>query len=153
TYSKLRNANSLLERVQGIETLDGPKFDRIVKTVRDGALIVTGERAVEETAPGLAGEFTYCTLGQPIEMDAILSGSALPGDAAMAGLLWHTATATPLPADAMTPAPEIGEGVARLGTFAGRTYWLIYRPDLDWLKSTEAALSLSKARAVAATAP
>lgn len=152
TYSKLRNANGLLEQVQRIETLDGPNFDRIAKTVRDGALIVTGERAIEETTPGLGGGFTYCTLGQPIEMDAILSGAALPDASAMAGLLWHTATATPLLADAMTEASDIGEGVSRLGEFAGRTYWLIYRADLDWLKSAEAALSLSKARAIAATA-
>jgi adenine-specific DNA-methyltransferase len=152
TYSKLRNANALLERVQGIETLDGPKFDRIAKTVRDGALIVTGERAVEETTPGLGGDFTYCALGEPIEMNAILSGTALPDEAAMAGLLWHTATATPLAADTMAEAPDIGEGISRLGQFAGRTYWLIYRPDLDWLKSAEAALSLTKARAIAATA-
>lgn len=153
SYSKLRNANALLEQVQRVETLDGSNFDRISKTVKDGALVVTGERAVEETTPGIGGAFTYCTLGEPIEMDAILSGAALPDEAAMAGLLWHTATATPLPTGAMTAAPEIGEGVARLGEFAGRTYWLIYRPDLDWLKSAEAALSLTKARAIADTAP
>jgi adenine-specific DNA-methyltransferase len=153
SFSKLRNANQLLEQVQGIETLDGPKFDRIAKTVRDGALIVTGERAVEETTPGLGGEFTYCTLGEPIEMDAILSGAALPDETAMAGLLWHTATATPLAANSMTQVSDIGEGVARLGEFAGRTYWLIYRPDLEWLKSADGALSLTKARAIAATAP
>ncbi|RIX32189.1 site-specific DNA-methyltransferase [Sphingomonas edaphi] len=153
TYSKLRNAGALLERVQSIETLDGPNFERIAKTVRDGALIVTGERPVQESTPGLGGEFTYCTLGEPIEMDAILSGSALPDEAAMAGLLWHTATATPLAPDAMTEAPDIADGVARLGEFAGRTYWLIYRPDLDWLKSADAALSLTRARAIAATAP
>jgi adenine-specific DNA-methyltransferase len=153
TFSKLRNANTLLEKVQGIETLDGPKYDRIIKTVKDGALIVTGERDVAEVTSGLGGTFTYCSLGEPIEMDAILSGKALPDAAAMAGLLWHTATATPLPADALTAAPEIGEGVARLGEFAGRTYWLFYRPELDWLKSAEAALSLTKARAIAATAP
>lgn len=153
TFSKLRNSATLMEAVQKIETLDGPKFDRIAKTVKDGALIVTGERDVAETTPGLGGTFTYCTLGEPIEMDAILSGAALPDAAAMAGLLWHTATATPLSPDAVTPAPEIGEGVARLGEFAGRTYWLFYRDDLDWLKSADAALSLTKARAIAATAP
>lgn len=153
TFSKLRNAGTLMEAVQRIETLDGPKFDRIKPTVKDGALIVTGERDVAEVTSGLGGSFTYCTLGDPIEMDAILSGAALPDTAAMAGLLWHTATATPLPPGAMADAPEIGEGVAKLGTFAGRTYWLFYRPDLDWLKSAEAALSLTKARAIGATAP
>lgn len=53
----------------------------------------------------------------------------------------------------MKPAPDIGDGVARLGAFAGRTYWLVYRPDLDWLKSADAALSLTKARAIACTSP
>jgi len=153
TFSKLKNANSLLEQVTRIETLDGPKYDRIKSTVKDGKLIVTGERDVAETAPGLGGEFTYCTLGAPIEMDSILSGKALPDPAALAGLLWHTATAQPLnPAD-ITVMPDIGEGVARLGELTGRTYWLIYRADLDWLKSDKAALSLTKARAIAANAP
>ena len=152
TFSKLRNANTMLETVTRIETLDGPRFDRIRPTVKDGRLIVTGERDVTETAPGLGGEFTYCTLGAPIEMDAILSGAGLPTPAAMAGLLWHTATAQPFDTGQIVPAPNIGEGVARLGAFAGRTYWLIYRDDLDWLKSDAAALSLTKARAIAASA-
>lgn len=153
TFSKLRNANSLLEKVQAIETLDGPKYDRITKTVKDGALIVTAERDVAETTPGLGGNFTFCTLGAPIEMDAILSGAALPPPDAMAGLLWHTATAQPFNPAAMAPAHDVGEGAVRLGEFAGRTYWLFYRDELDWLKSGEAALSLTKARTIAASAP
>ena len=152
TFTKLRNADAVLAKVSQIEMLDGPRYDRIAKTVKDGALIVTGERDVTEKTPGLGGSFTYCTLGAPVEMDVILSGAALPALGAMAGLLWHTATAQPFVPTAMTLAPDVGEGVARLGSFAGRTYWLFYRDDLDWLKSGEAALSLSKARAVAATA-
>ena len=31
--------------------------------------------------------------------------------------------------------------------------WLIYRPDLDWLKSPDAALTLTRAEAIAASAP
>lgn len=54
----------------------------------------------------------------------------------------------------MVPAEQqIGDGVYNLGVHAGRTFWLFYKPDLDWLKSGEAALSLSKARAIAASAP
>lgn len=153
TMSKLKQANTLLEKVQQIETLDGPKYDRIKSTVKDGALIVTGERAIAESAPGLGGEFTYCTLGDPIEMDAILAGERLPDLNALAGLLWHTATATPIDPTAIAPAADIAEGLYRLGEHGGRTYWLVYRPDLDWLKSGAAALSLSMARAIAASAP
>lgn len=152
TFSKLRNANTLLEKVQQIETLDGPKFDRIKPTVKDGALIVTGERDCEETAPGLGGEFTYCTLGAAIDVDSILSGEGLPDVPAIAGLLWHTATATPLDVASIAPAADIAEGLHKLGTHGGRTYWLLYTPDLAWLKSGAAALSLSMARSVAATA-
>lgn len=155
TFSKLKQANSLLEQVQRIETLDGPRYDRIKSTVKDGALIVTGERDVKEQTPGLGGSFTYCTLGAPVEMDAILTGKSLPSVEAMAGLLWHTATAKPFDAAGMTPAPDLGAcdengGAMRLGEMAGRTYWLFYKPDLDWLKSADAALTLTRARIIGA---
>jgi adenine-specific DNA-methyltransferase len=153
TFTKLRNAATLMERVQGIETLDGPKYDRIAKTVRDGALIVTGERDVAKRTEGLGGSFTYCTLGDPIDMDGLLTGADLPTVEAIAALLYHTATAQAFDPATITATPEIGEGVIRLGAAGGRFLWLIYRPDLEWLKSGEAALSLSRARSIAATAP
>jgi adenine-specific DNA-methyltransferase len=53
----------------------------------------------------------------------------------------------------MAAAPDMGEGVVRMGTVAGRTYWLMYCPDRDWLKSAEAALSLARARTISASAP
>ena len=150
TFSKLKQANSLLEKVQRIETLDGPKYDNIAKTVKDGALIVTGERAVKGRTEGLGGSFTYCELGAPIDMDGLLTGADLPDAAAMAALLYHTATAQAFDPASLLSMPAIGEGVMQLGVANGRTLWLIYKPDLDWLKSSEAALTLSRARAIAA---
>lgn len=106
---------------------------------------------------GLGGEFTFCTLGDPVEMDAVLSGESLPTLEAIAGLLWHTATATPQEPGSIAPAANAGvdgaDGLHRLGEHGGRTYWLAYKPDLDWLKSGAAALSLTMARAIAASAP
>jgi adenine-specific DNA-methyltransferase len=151
TFTKLKNANALLEKVQQIETLDGPKFDRISKTVKDGVLIVTGERDCEETAPGLGGTFTFCTLGDPIDMDGLLTGADLPALEPLAALLYHTATAQAFEPGQLVHAPDIGGHVYRLGTANGRHLWLFYKPDLDWLKSAEAALTLSNARAIAAT--
>lgn len=151
TFTKLRNANALLEKVQKIETLDGPKFDRISKTVKGGALIVTGERDCEETAPGLGGTFTYCTLGKAIDMDGLLTGADLPALQPLAALLYHTATAQAFDPGQLVHAPDIGAHAYRLGTANGRHLWLFYKPDLDWLKSAEAALTLSNARAIAAT--
>lgn len=152
TFSKLKNANALMEQVQRIETLDGPKYDRIKPTVKDGALIVTGERDVKERTAGLGGSFTYCELGAPIDMDGLLTGADLPDAAAMAALLYHTATAQAFDAATLQAIPDIGEGVWHMGNAAGRGLWLIYKPDLEWLKSSEAALSLSRARAIAAHA-
>ena len=40
-----------------------------------------------------------------------------------------------------------------LGATEGQHVWLIYRPDLDWLKTPEAALTLTRAKAFAATDP
>ena len=150
TFTKLRNAATLMERIQGIETLDGPKYDRIAKTVRDGALIVTGERNVEERAEGLGGTFTFCTLGDPIDMDGLLTGEDLPAVEGLAALLYHTATSQAFDQSKLKPEPAIGDGVMRLGDANGRHLWLIYTPDLEWLKSAEAALTLSRARAIAA---
>lgn len=152
TFSKLKNANSLLEKVRQIETLDVPKYDRIRSTVKDGTLIVMGERDCEETAPGLGGSFTYCTLGDAIDMDGLLTGDDLPAVEALAALLYHTATNQAFDVGAMVPAPDIGDGVHRLGSANGRQLWLFYKPDLDWLKSGDAALTLSNARAIAAAA-
>ena len=81
-------------------------------------------------------------------MDALLTGKALPSVEAMAGLLWHTATAKPFDAAAMTAAPDLGDGAMRMGDLNGRTYWLLYKPDLDWLKSGDAALTLTRARTI-----
>ena len=150
SFSKLRQVNSLLEQVQRIETLDGPKYDKIAKTVKDGALVVTGERAVRERTDGLGGSFTYCELGAPIDMDGLLTGDDLPDARAMAALLYHTATAQAFDPANLLLVPTIGEAVMQLGSANGRTFWLMYKPDLEWLKSSEAALSLSRARAIAA---
>ena len=96
-----------------------------------------------QRAEGLGGEFTYCTLGEPVDLDSILTGQDMPSFAALASVLFHMATSQPL-----DPA-QMDEAKAYVGKANGRHVWLIYRPDLDWLKSPEAALTLSFARQVA----
>lgn len=94
--------------------------------------------------------FTYCTLGDPIDMDGLLTGDDLPAVSALAALLYHTATNQAFDESQLVAAPDIGEGVHRLGSANGRHLWLFYKPDLGWLKSGNAALSLSTARAIGA---
>ena len=112
-----------------------------------GELIVVGERKVKKRADGLGGEFTYCTLGAPVDLDAILTGETLPAWDALGAVLYHMATNRPFD-------PAIADADKRyLGKQGDTHVWLIYRPNLDWLKSPEAALSLSFARDVATSAP
>ena len=146
-WSKIDKADKLCDQVAALENLHGHEFDKISKSVKDDHLIVTGEKKVADRADGLGGGFTYCTLGDPIELDAILTGETLPGWEALGRILFHMATSRPLEAGAMD------EGRFYLGTHAGRHVWLIYKPDLEWLKSPEAALNLSFARSVSACAP
>lgn len=146
-WRTLEKPNALTDEVQAIENLHGHEFDRIKKEIKDSELVVTGEKAVAERAEGLGGEFTYCTLGPAVELDKILTGETLPDFAALGSVLFHTATN-----HAFNPASaDLEKGY--LGTSSGQHVWLIYRPDLEWLKSPEAALTLSKAREFAAAHP
>jgi adenine-specific DNA-methyltransferase len=137
----------LLHEVEGLENLHGHAFDRIKKEIKDSELIVTGEKTVEEWAEGLGGGFTYYTLGDPVELDRVLSGESLPPFDALGAALFHMATSR-----ALDPA-TIHEESFYLGATEGQHVWLIYKPDLEWLKSPEAALTLSRAKSFTATAP
>jgi adenine-specific DNA-methyltransferase len=150
TWTKLKNAHKLLEHVASIENLEEHRFDRITKTVKDGELIVTGEKSVTERAEGLGGSFTFCTLGAAVEMDKLLTGESLPSFEALGSLLYYLAENQAAP----DPLPDENvAGCGYLGESAARHLWLIYRPDLDFLKSRDAALTLSRAEALVKAKP
>ena len=146
-WRTLQNADSVVQKVETIEKLEGDRFDKIKKQVKDGELIVTGEKTVKERAEGLGGEFTYCTLGAPVELDKILTGEQLPAFEALGAALYHMAANTAVDPNCMSEA----------GFYVGASeawhIWLIYKPDLDWLKSPEAALTLARARQIAEAKP
>ena len=150
TWSKMKNSGKLrklTDAVEAIENLHGHEYDKIKKQVKNGELIVTGEKSVAERAAGLGGSFTYCTLGNPVELDKVLSGDTLPPYEGIGSALFHMATNRVL--DPETTREED----YYLGEAEGQHVWLIYKPDLDWLKSPEAALTLTRAKDFAATAP
>ena len=147
TWSKLKKAAKLTEAVERIDNLHGHEYDAIKKTVKDGELVVIGEKTVADKAEGLGGFFTYCTLGDPVELDKLLSGESLPPWEALGAMLFNIATNRAL-------NPEtVREADSYLGEVDGQHVWLIYRPNLDWLKSPVAALTLTRAREIAAGAP
>ena len=147
SWSKLVNAEKMTGKVEEIENLHGKAYNKITKNVKNSELVVVGEKKVAKRAEGLGGEFTYCTLGAPVELDKILTGKTLPIWQTLGAVLFHMATSHPF------DLAQADQTKGYLGKQGDQHVWLIYKPQLDWLKSPEAALSLPFAREVAASAP
>ncbi|HEK1082669.1 TPA: site-specific DNA-methyltransferase [Proteus mirabilis] len=133
----------LLEKIAKVEAKHSKDFDKIKKELKDGVLTVTGERKVDDFAPGIGGSFTYCTLGEPIQIESLLTDEAMPSFDALARYVFYTATGQSLE----TVAKASADG------FIGETdlfrIHLFYRPDSEWLRSNEAALNADKVEAIA----
>lgn len=138
-----KKSQKLLLEVEHVEKTKGVAFDTVKKEIKDGLLTVTGERKITEMAPGLGGSFSYCTLGEPIEIENLLTGKGLPAFEALARYVFYTATGQSLETVA-APSPDgfIGEtGLFRIHLF--------YQPDTAWLRSNEAALNSERVTAIA----
>ena len=93
---------------------------------------------------GLGGSFTYCTLGKPIEIEAMLTGKELPPYAALATNLLFTAAGVSVEEDTLDQKNDDG----LFYTDDKNDYYLIYKPDLEFLRSNEAILNLEQARRI-----
>lgn len=145
SFSTLKDAPKILREIEHIEQVKGKKFDKITKAIKDDTLLVVGEKKITERTEGLGSGFTYCELGPPLDLDKLLTGELLPDYKSLGAWLFHTATGEPL------DQQRVREGDWYLGDSPSYHVWLIYRPDLDWLKSREAALTLTLAEKIAAT--
>jgi adenine-specific DNA-methyltransferase len=149
TFTDLRNAQALLDQVASYENLQGPDFDTIEKKVKDGVLLVEGVKAIEENVAGLGGTFTFCELGNAVDLDGLLTGEHLPTFEQLGALLFHMATN-----EAVNPAAMFEkDGHGYLGESAAFHVWLIYQPNTAFLKSREAALTMAKAQDLARQRP
>ena len=104
--------------------------------------VIDGYGEGDKAVAGLGGSFTYCTLGEAIDLERILAGDTLPDYADLAPVLFHMATNETLRPDKMRPDDYF------VGSSLHDDVWMIYKPDLEWLKSDEAALTLSRAKAI-----
>ena len=95
---------------------------------------------------GLGGTFTYCTLGEPIDVEEMLSGEALPSYSALAAYLLHTASG--VSAGTAPLEPQNDDGL--FYTNGSTDYYLLYKPDLDWLSGNEGILNEERARSISA---
>ncbi len=85
---------------------------------------------------GLGGSFTYCTLGKPIEIEAMLTGKELPSYAALATNLLFTTAGVSIEEDTLDQKNDDG----LFHSDNENDYYLIYKPDLAFLRSNEAIL-------------
>ena len=93
---------------------------------------------------GLGGSFTYCTLGNEISVEAMLTGDGLPDYETLARHIYWTATGRSLDSIRNDRGPD--------GLFyetKDRIYYLIYEPSLDFLRSNESALNNERAERIA----
>jgi len=157
TLTTLRNAGELLDQVASVEALEGASYDSIEKSVKAGVLTVTGLKRIQDHAPGLGGNFTFCTLGAAVDLGAMLAGDDLPCFATLGAGLFHAATHAPFDPDASQPPPDSTEldadGLGYLGETAALHVWMLYRPDKAWLTSQAAALTQARAKDVAGRKP
>lgn len=137
-----RKQAEVLEHIASIENLQGHEYDKIKKQIKDGVLTVTGERKVEKNAPGLGGSFTYCTLGEPIDIESLLTGKGLPGFEALARYVFYTATGQSLE---KVRKPSANGFIGETDLF--RVH-LFYQPDKEWLRSNDAALNAVRMAAI-----
>ncbi len=135
------------QAVLALNASDGGNRKFILVECEDYADTITAERVrrVMAGAPkskdkslraGLGGSFTYSTLGDPLLASDMLRGDALPSYGDMATFVYYTATGRTI-----DPASFELSGEVPFYSDRSREYWLLYRADLDWLRSPESALS------------
>jgi adenine-specific DNA-methyltransferase len=87
---------------------------------------------------GLGGSFSFVEVGQPMHLESLLKGNKLPSYEDLAGYVFYTATGEDFDERAVNRKTHF------IGESAKYDVYLLYEPDLDYLKTT--ALTLDMAR-------
>ena len=96
----------------------------------------------ENLRDGLGGSFTYCTLGEPIDEEGMLTGETLPTYETLADYIAYTATG-----NALTSIAEQEDYC--FGETEDIRFYLIYEPTLEFLESNQSALDGERAEQIA----
>ena len=129
----------LIECEDYADTITAERVRRVIKGVPNAH-----DASLRE---GLGGSFTYGTLGKPIEMEGMLNGKALPSYESLAAHLLHIASGVSVGTDALEP--KNGDGLFHSADKID--YYMLYKPDLEYLQSNEAMLNLELAKRIHST--
>jgi len=98
----------------------------------------------EKLKAALGGSFTFCDLGKEISIEKIITGESLPDYGALAKYVFYTATGKSLDK----------EPKQKPDYFVGETdlyeVYLIYKPDIAFLRGNDSALNDTKLKTIAA---
>ena len=103
------------------------------------------ENAKDKTLKeGLGGSFTYCTLGEPTEVEGMLTGESLPSYSALAAHLLFVAIGRSVGDTTLNPKNDDG----LFYSDDKNDYYLLYQPNLEFLSSDAAILSQEHAQRI-----
>jgi adenine-specific DNA-methyltransferase len=122
----------LVEMEDYADDITAQRVRRVIKGVK---------RAKDESLQkGLGDSFSYYELGKPIDAERILKGKDLPTFAEMARYIFYTATGEEF------NEKKVNEKTGLIGESKEYQVYLLYKPDMEYLKST--ALTLERAEAL-----
>lgn len=129
-------------RAAGLQNLAEMAAERVRRVIKG----VPGAKN-EALKKGLGGSFTYCELGEPLDLERFFEGKATPPYSQVARYIVYTATGRSIEA-----VPEQPDDLWFVGEAGGYRIHLIYKPDLAWMKSDQAALIAELADKIAEAA-
>ena len=127
----------LVECEDYADTITAERVRRVISGVPDAR-----DKSLRE---GLGGSFTYCTLGEPIDAEGMLTGANLPEYSALAAYLLYIASGIAAGGELTA---ENSDGLFYASE--GADYYLLYQPDLKWLRSNAGILNEHQANRIAA---
>lgn len=97
----------------------------------------------EKLKAGLGGNFTFANLGGEFDIDKILDGESLPEYSALAQYVFYTATGQSLNKQAKQQKNFY------VGETKSYQLYLIYKPDINFLRSNDSTLNYERATQIA----
>jgi len=116
----------LVEMEDYVDKITAERVRRVIKGVKGAK--------DENLKNGLGGSFSYFELGKPIDAERILKGEDLPSFVEMARYIFYTATGEEF------NEKKINEKTGFIGESREYKVYLLYKPDLEYLKSTALTL-------------
>ena len=126
----------LVECEDYADTITAERVRRVINGVE-----TTKDKTLKE---GLDGSFTYCTLGEPTEVEGMLTGKNLPSYSALAAHLLFAAVGVSV--GDTTLDQKNGDGF--FYSDEKNDYYLFYKPDLGYLSSEDAMLKQEHAQRI-----